>query len=140
MRLASTIMLSTLLMVASISTAHACSCARNPTASGLLESSAAVFTGVAQASAPAGRDVSVTTFRVTEAFKGILGGQVVRVRHPSGSSASCGVQFESGKAHTLAVNRDASGYSANLCSAWMFLPQVGLGADLIAQMRALRRR
>jgi hypothetical protein len=131
--------LAILLVLASTHAVLACSCARNPTASALLESSAAVFTGIAQSSASAGQGASVTTFRVTEAFKGVRAGHIVRVRHRSGSSASCGVNFARGEAHTLAVSSGRWGYSATLCSAWMFLPQVGLGADLIEQMRALRR-
>jgi hypothetical protein len=38
----------------------------------------------------------------------------------------------------LAAHRSESdpGLTTTLCSAWMFLPQVGLSADLIEQMRA----
>jgi hypothetical protein len=140
MRFGRLLVLNALLMAASIGSAFACSCARNPTAEGLLQDSAAVFTAVAQGSRPVAPGVSITTFRVTEGFKGPAAGTTVRVGHRSGSSASCGVQFESGKAHTLAVGSGQSGFSASLCSTWMFLPQVGLGADLIEKMRALRSR
>ena len=58
----------------------------------------------------------------------------------SGSSASCGVKFARGEAHTLAVGGGRLGFSATLCSTWMFLPQIGLGDGLIKQMRALRRQ
>lgn len=59
----------------------------------------------------------------------------------SGSSASCGVNFAPCTGYTLAAGRgDGSVLSASLCSTWMFLPQVGLGAALIDRMRALRDR
>jgi hypothetical protein len=127
---------------ASATSALACSCARNPTAEGLLRDAAAVFTGVAEESRSVAPGVSVTTFRVTEGFKGASEGAIVRVRHPSGSSASCGVQFAPGTSYTLTAHANGSGagLSASLCSAWMFMPQVGLGDELIARMRVLRRR
>ena len=118
----------------------ACSCARNPTAEGLLRDSDAVFTGAVQDVRSIAPGVSITTFVVTESFKGPAAGATVQVRHPSGSSASCGVHFETGTSYTLAVYRGSHGLAATLCSAWMFLPQVGLGPDLIARMRALRGR
>jgi hypothetical protein len=94
MRLGRLLVLNALLMAASIGSAFACSCARNPTAEGLLQDSAAVFTAVAQSSRAIASGVSITTFRVTESFKGPAAGTTVHVRHRSGSSASCGVKFE----------------------------------------------
>ena len=84
----------------------------------------------------------MTTFRVTEGFKGADEGAIVRVRHPSGSSASCGIRFVPGTSYTLAANAAGSkpALSTSLCSAWMFMPQVGLGDELIARMRSLRGR
>jgi hypothetical protein len=133
-------LVSALFIAASATSVLACSCARNPTAEGLLRDSAAVFTGVAQDSRSVAPGISVTTFRVTEGFKGAREGAVVRVRHPSGSSASCGVQFSPGTSYTLAAGGSGARLSASLCSAWMFMPQVGLGDELIARMRALRGR
>ena len=140
MRIGPAVFLGGFLIIAATGSARACSCGRNPMAAGLLESSAAVFTGVAQSTVAVEPGISMTTFKVTEGFKGVRTGRLVRVRHRSGSSASCGIRFALGEAHTLSAGGGAAGFSANLCSAWMFLPQVGLGADLIAQMRALRRR
>ena len=130
------------IVVASATPALACSCARNPTAEGLLQESAAVFSGIAQESRSVAPGVSVTTFRVTEGFKGADQGAIVRVRHRSGSSASCGVQFTRGTSYTLAAHAGGSdpALSASLCSTWMFMPQVGLGDELIVRMRSLRAR
>lgn len=68
----------------------------------------------------------MTTFTVTESFKGARVGSTVRVLHPSGSSASCGVQFAAGASYTLATYGERSGreLTATLCSTWMFLPHV----------------
>jgi hypothetical protein len=119
--------------------ARACSCARNPTAERILEGAAAVFTGAVQQSSPVAPGRSVTTFTVTESFKGATAGATVRVLHSSGSSASCGVKFSPGETYTLATHRTDSdpGLTTSLCSTWMFLPQVRISAELIQRMRAL---
>jgi len=121
--------------------AAACSCARNPTAAGILSSAEAVFSATVVDSKTVGKNVSVTTFRVTETFKGPAAGSTVAVRHPSGSSASCGVKFTPGAAYTLAAQRAGNGgamLTTTLCSTWMFLPHVGLSEGLIKDMRELR--
>lgn len=120
--------------------AVACSCVPNPTAETILDEAAAVFTGVAQDSATTEPDQSVTTFTVVESFKGPGAGATVRVLHPSGSSASCGVKFSSGQTYTLASYRvePGPGLSTSLCSTWMFAPQVGTSVDLIRRMREIR--
>lgn len=117
----------------------ACSCARNPTAERILDGAAAVFTGVAQGSAPVAPGRSVTTFTVTESFKGAAAGVTVRVLHPSGSSASCGVKFSPGETYTLATQRNNTdpGLTTSLCSTWMFMPQVSISSGLIQRRRAL---
>ncbi len=122
--------------------AMACSCARNPTAESILGGAAAVFTGVARQSVPATGVRSITTFTVVESFKGAPAGATVRVLHPSGSSASCGVKFTPGQTYTLAAYRGTSEQSltASLCSTWMFSPNVGIGADLVKRMREMRDR
>jgi len=128
-------------MLADTGPAAACSCARNPTAAGILSSAEAVFTATAVASKTVGSNVSVTTFRIIEAFKGPAAGSTVAVRHPSGSSASCGVKFTTGKAYTLAAHRagnDGAALTTTLCSTWMFLPHVGLSEGLIETLRELR--
>lgn len=119
--------------------ALACSCARNPTAERILADATAVFTGTVRQSVPAAPGRSVTTFTVTESFKGARVGSTVRVAHPSGSSASCGVKFAPGETHTLAAYAAESGpeLATALCSTWMFLPHVPISAGLIQQMRAL---
>lgn len=120
--------------------AMACSCERNPTAEGLLERAAVVFTGVAQASAAVAPGQAMTTFTVVESFKGSAAGATVRVRHPNGASASCGVKFSPGETYTLAAHRAGSkpDLATSLCSTWMFAPQVGTGAGLIRRMREIR--
>jgi hypothetical protein len=142
MRIGRIVLTMSLLLAGSVAPAFACSCARNPTAESLLQDAVAVFTGTVRDSRPVAPGVSVTTFQVTEGFKGTQTGAIVRVRHPSGSSASCGVRFERGGSYTLAAHQGGSGpaLAATLCSTWMFLPQVGLGAELIERMRALRSR
>lgn len=120
------------------SAAFACSCERNPTAAGILSQHTMVFTGIARSSIAAGPDASVTTFEVTEGFKGVEAKSFVVVRHPNGSSASCGVQFETGQSVTLAAQQGSSGLSTSLCSTWMFLPHVGLRDKLLAEMRTPR--
>jgi hypothetical protein len=122
------------------SAAMACSCARNPTAESILESATAVFTGVVRKTVPVATGRSMTTFTVVESFKGVAGGATARVRHPSGSSASCGVKFLPGETYTLAAHGAESGLVASLCSTWMFSPQSGRRTDLIQRMRAIRRR
>ena len=133
-------LLISLLLAASTVPAFACSCARTPTAEGLLQDAAAVFTGIVEESRSVAPGVSVTTFRISESFKGAAAGTTVRVRHPSGSSASCGVKFERGASYTLSASRgdSDSALAATLCSTWMFAPQVGLGTALIERMRLLR--
>lgn len=122
--------------------AQACSCARNPTAAGIRQSASAVFTGTALNSRRVAPGEAVTTFKVTESFKGPAAGAIVRVRHPDGPSAACGIRFATGATHTLAAaaTKPRHPLSANLCSVWMFLPQVGLGERLIVDLRDLRGR
>jgi len=122
--------------------AQACSCAPNPTAAGIRQSSSAVFTGIATSSRRAGPGEAITTFKIIESFKGPAAGAIVQVRHPDGSSAACGVRFATGETHTLAAvaTRAQRPLSANLCSVWMFLPQVGLSERLIGELRAMRGR
>ncbi|MBS0533864.1 MAG: hypothetical protein JSR72_07385 [Proteobacteria bacterium] len=120
--------------------AQACSCAPNPTAASIRQSASAVFTGVALRSRRVSPGEAVTTFRITESFKGPAAGATVRVQHPDGSSASCGIRFATGETHTLAASAATPQrpLSANLCSVWMFLPHVGLSEKLIGELRALR--
>ena len=131
--------LALVLLIATTSAAAACSCARNPTAEGILSSATAVFTGIAEDSRTIGPNRSITTFRVVESFKGAKAG-TIKVQHNSGSSASCGVTFEVGKTYTLAAHRTQNGLSTGLCATWMFLPHVGLSEVLIRDMRALGGR
>jgi len=114
--------------------ALACSC-RQPTADELLSSSAAIFTGVAQQSRPATQGEAVTTFRVVDGYKGVVPGQSVSVRHTSGSSASCGVRFESGQTYTLTTYREEIGTTlfANLCS--VAVVRSPAGEELLRRLR-----
>lgn len=129
------------MLVASLSSgaAQACSCAPSPTAAAIRQSAGAVFTGIALSSRRAAPGEAITTFKVTESFKGPAAGATVRVRHPDGSSASCGISFATGQSHTLAAAATPRGpLSASLCSVWMFLPHVGLSEKLIGELRMLR--
>jgi hypothetical protein len=114
-----------------MSAALACSCAP-ATFEGLFQSAPAIFSGVATESVPATQGESVTTFTVVEGFKGVRAGQSVRVRHRSGSSASCGVRFALGQTHTLSTYREEVGTSlfANLCTVAVFRTRDG---ELIIQ-------
>jgi hypothetical protein len=118
--------------------AFACSCAQ-PSAEGLMQSAPAVFTGVATTSAPATQGEAITTFTVVEGFKGVRAGELVRVRHRSGSSASCGVQFAVGATHTLSTYREEVGTSlfASLCNAAIFRSREG--EQIIQRMRQFGR-
>lgn len=122
--------------------AMACSCQRDPTAQGLLDSAAVVFTGTAEESLPIAPGGSVTTFRVTETFKGPPRGTVLQVKHPDGPSPSCGVTFSPGETYTLAAYQTDSGdaLATSFCSTWMFLPHVGLSRKLIERMREIGPR
>jgi hypothetical protein len=118
--------------------AEACSCARNPTAAGILGQAAAVFTGTVQQSTPLPGEHSATTFRVTESFKGPRAGEIARVVHRSGLSASCGVKFTAGKSYTIAAQQDGADYTTSLCLTWMFGNE---GGDaLIREMRTLGKK
>jgi hypothetical protein len=118
--------------------ALACSCAP-PSAEGLLQSAPAVFTGTATESVPATQGESITTFTVVEGFKGVRAGQVVRVRHRSGSSASCGVRFAIGATHTLSTYREEVGTSlfASLCNTAIFRSRDG--EQIIRRLRQMGR-
>jgi hypothetical protein len=142
MRLRSGFLVVAVITLAVVDQAEACSCRRNPTAKQILTSASAVFTGVVTGTRELSRGRSATTFRVTESFKGTSAGATVRILHPSGSSASCGVRFAPGSTHTLSAHGDrgARSLSATLCSTWMFQDGVGLGPRLIADMRRLRGR
>jgi hypothetical protein len=122
--------------------AMACSCQRDPTAEGLLDSASAVFTGVVEESTQVAPGQSLTIFRVTESFKGAPPGTIVRVTHRDGPSPSCGVDFAPGKTYTLAAYQadTAADLSTSFCSTWMFLPHVGLSKGLIERMREIRQR
>jgi hypothetical protein len=125
------------LAIAAAGPASACSCAQL-NAERLMQDATAIFTGLAEGTAPVQPGWSVTTFRVTEGFKGARRGNTVRVHHRSGSSASCGVQFARGAAHTLYAQAQNGTLSASLCTAWGF--RSGGGPALIARLRELRGR
>jgi hypothetical protein len=132
------VLLFILVSLAGADAALACSCARNPTADNLFVSHAAIFTGMVRAVQTIAPGQSVTTFVVSEPFKGVRRGETVNVYHRSGSSAACGVTFEYGKGYTLAASRQAADLWTGQCSTWMFLPHVGLSGELITRLRALR--
>ena len=120
--------------------ASACSCARNPTADGLFSSHAAIFTGTVRAVQTIAPGQSVTTFMVSEPFKGVQRGATVNIYHRSDSSAACGVSFDYGKGYTLAATWQRGNLWTGQCSTWMFLPHVGLSGELVTRLRALRGR
>jgi hypothetical protein len=123
-------------VVAAADSASACSCQRNPDADQIYASSAAVFTGTVRRVEQSGSG-AVTTFVVTEPFKGVARGALVQVRHGT-SSPACGVNFELGLSYTLSAGRSNEGILVTgQCSTWMFLPHVRLSAGMIARMREL---
>jgi hypothetical protein len=140
MRKAVAIPFGLVVVAVSAQAAMGCSCARNPTAEGILASATAVFTGTVRAVQTVAAGQSVTTFVVTETFKGAQRGAIVNVHHPSTPSPTCGVSFEYGRSYTLAASLERGALWTSQCSTWMFLPQVGLSGDLIVRMRTLRGR
>jgi hypothetical protein len=132
-------------LLAAAGPASACSCARDPTAASILASATAVFTATVAETKEVRKNVSVTTFRITESFKGPAAQATVVALHPSGSSASCGVKFVAGQTYTLAAHRteaneDGATLATSQCSTWMFLPHVGLSEGLIEDLRAIRAK
>jgi hypothetical protein len=140
MRKALSILSAVLFGAASVGAAHACSCARNPNADDIFATHAAIFTGLVRAVETIAPGQSMTTFVVTEPFKGVRRGETVNVHHRSAPTAACGVTFEYGKGYTVAASREPSGLSTSQCSTWMFLPHVGLSGELISRLRSLRAR
>jgi hypothetical protein len=124
-----------------IDVASACSCVRHPTAQGILNHSAAVFLGVAQISATAKPGYFITTFKVTESFKGTTTGATVTVLHRSQSSTSCGVKFARGESYTLAARRSENSrlLSTSLCSTWMFNTKFKFSTIIVSELRAARQ-
>lgn len=125
-------------------TASACKCwpTRDLTAVQVLADADVLFTGTAIKSV-AGKtgersSYAVTTFRVTEAFKGAKAGQHIEVGHNNGPSSSCGVQFEIGELHTLGPTRWKGKLGIGLCTALIF--RSSRSDDLIGELRALKRR
>ena len=90
-------------LLAATGSVSACSCAPGPTAASILASSTVVFTATVADTKEIRKYVSVTTFRITESFKGPAAGATVKVLHPSGPSATCGVKFVAGQTYTLAL-------------------------------------
>lgn len=124
-------------------TASACQCRSNRdlTASQVLADADVLFTGQAVRSVPEkiGRlsSYSITTFRVTEAVKGVKLGQLIKVGHTSGPTSACGLQFEIGKLHTLGPTRWKGGLSISICEALIF--RSDRSNDLIGELRTLKR-
>jgi hypothetical protein len=119
--------------------ALACSCARNPTADDIFTRHAAIFTGTVRAIQTIAPGQSVTTFVVSEPFKGAERGEIVNIYHRSAASAACGVSFDYGRTYTLAASRQGPQLWTSQCSTWMFQPQGELSTDLMSRLRALRR-
>jgi hypothetical protein len=135
----SSVLIAAIVLASSVGSALACSCARNPTADSLLASHAAIFTGTVRAVQTIAPGQLVTTFVVSEPFKGAERGAIVNIYHRSGSSAACGVTFDYGKAYTLAASLQGPQLWTSQCSTWMFLPQVGISGELLSELRRLRR-
>ena len=138
MRNAVATLLAVVTVTVSSTAALACSCARNPTADDIFLSSHAIFTGTVRLVERIAPGRLATTFLVTEPFKGVARGMLVRVQHRA-SSPACGVVFQQGSSYTLATGRRDSVLTTGQCQTWMFLPQVGLSKDLIERLRVLRR-
>ena len=128
MRTFTLIVLSILLFPAN--DALACSCA-HPAARQIINSSAAIFAGVAQRSRPVSSREAMTTFRVTRGYKGVATGRTIWVRHLRGPSPSCGIQFTRGTSYVVMTNR---GQPVSLCSIAVMRSPAGQEA-----LRILRR-
>jgi hypothetical protein len=122
-----------------IEPASACSCARNRTADRLLNYSTAVFVGIAQRSITVRPGFLITTFKVTESFKGTKAGATVTVRHRRLSTGSCGINFKDGESYTLAARRSDNSrhLSTSRCSAWM--SNTRFTTKIVTELRAARQ-
>jgi hypothetical protein len=139
MRNAIAVLLAVLATTVAANAAPACSCARNPNADDIFMSSHAVFTGTVRLVERIAPGRLATTFLVTEPFKGVARGTLVRVEHGA-SPPACGVVFEQDYSYTLAAGRpDEGALTTGQCQTWMFLPNSGLGKGLIDRLRTLRR-
>jgi hypothetical protein len=127
------------LLAASASAALACSCARNPSPDSILSSSTAVFTGVVQAVETVAPGQLITTFVVSEPFKGAARGTILNVYHPDSSAHPCGVSFTYGQSYTVAASLQRGALWTSLCSNLSALPD-GQAGELVTRLRALRRR
>jgi len=123
--------------LAAAANAYACSCAP-PTAESLMQTAPAIFTGVVTESVPATQGESTTTFTVSEGFKGVRAGQSVRIRHRTGSSASCAVNFTAGRTYTLSTYRQEAGTTlfTSYCSTVIFTTRDG--EQIIRRLRQMR--
>jgi hypothetical protein len=113
--------------------ALACSC-RLPTADELLQRSAAIFTGTALQTRTVGGREGVTAFRVVTGYKGAKRGQLIRVHHRIGHSASCGVRFDPGKRHTLALQRDDDGRTLSISACSLAAMRSDAGEELVRRL------
>lgn len=139
MRQALVLSFALLVFASAAARAETCACPRNPTAESVLASSAAVFTGTVRAVTAIAPGQVVTTFVVSEPFKGVQRGQTVTVHHPSGTVHSCGAAFDPGRSYTLAASLQRGALWTSRCPVQMFAPEAGRADQLIARLRALRR-
>jgi hypothetical protein len=156
-RAAQATILASAVVLGTAGNAKACSCAHETTAS-VFQSATAVFTGRAIATRRGHRNQSeelnrdfhklrvrhnrsdqmVTTFHVTESFKGPKAGTALSVVHGT-ETPSCGIGFAKGKTYTIAAYQNSPGeLGTNLCTTFYF--NFGGGPHLIDDLRALRDR
>jgi len=115
-------------LLACLSTdALACSC--RYTVDAILKHAAVIFTGVAQGSeyrplsgesGLRSRSHMVTTFRVERGYRGVKGGDLVRVRHARARPGNCGTTFKVGETYSLPASRGNDGATlfTNSCYIW----------------------
>jgi hypothetical protein len=113
--------------------ALACKC-RLLSADELLNASDVIFEGAARRTRPTGGRSAVTAFRIVAAYKGVTRGQLVRVQHLSGPSASCGVHFARGRTHLISASREAAGAPLSASACMLASMRTDPGKELVQRL------
>ena len=133
-----------LLAVASLlsaTAAQACQCAKTDrSAPAIFAAADVLFRGVALKDRATVRDrapLIVTTFKVTEAFKGVKKGRTVAIGHRQGGGGACGVTFTTGESHTVKADRAGTDLWTSSCA---MLGLIDPDPALLAQFRTLSQQ
>jgi hypothetical protein len=72
---------------------------------------------------------------VVTGYKGTKRGQLIRVHHRIGPSAACGVKFDRGQQHTLAVESDEDGKVLSISACSLAAIRSDAGEELVRRLR-----